>query len=437
MKRWIDFAASLYPRKWRERYGAEFHALLAEVNPGWRELLNVFAGALKMQLTTRSIYLKFSLAAAVFGAIAATAASFAVPKVYISSSVLRLSGASNTEGGAGLDEQFSMATQDVMSRPSLAELMQRPALNLYPKERQTVPLEDVVETMRRDVCINRVSSESSGLMFRIQSAYPDQRKAQAVTTILTGRIVESFSARRAKAVKTNATFRSRENLEIVEPPTLPDHGVGPQRPVYAAVGLGIGLLLGLVAAFYMQHRRRTLLIVGCGLAGLILGGTVSFLVPNRYIATAVIRLLPSTKLTDGEAAAWTRSTVARVQSEPAISAIMKRNRENEIQLHGKAGKLPRAALVSIFVASQDPYQAQRMVQQVAAQFRNSEDRDFAGQLEFLDPPSFPQSPMGPNRLVISLLGLAAGLAIGTGLLWFTMRRNTGGSLFQSPISSVD
>ena len=48
MSRWIELAAKFYPAKWRERYGTEFQALLEDLNPGWREFLNVLGGALKM-----------------------------------------------------------------------------------------------------------------------------------------------------------------------------------------------------------------------------------------------------------------------------------------------------------------------------------------------------------------------------------------------------
>lgn len=35
----------LYPRAWRERYGDEFLALLQQTGVGWRQLIDVFAGA--------------------------------------------------------------------------------------------------------------------------------------------------------------------------------------------------------------------------------------------------------------------------------------------------------------------------------------------------------------------------------------------------------
>ncbi len=91
MKPWIHLATRLYPSAWRKRYGTEFQALLEDVNPGWRELFDVFGGALKMQLTTGATYLKLGAAFALAGLLIATVASFVIPKEYTSNAVLRVS----------------------------------------------------------------------------------------------------------------------------------------------------------------------------------------------------------------------------------------------------------------------------------------------------------------------------------------------------------
>ena len=46
MKQLIRFAAKLYPRSWRERYGAEFEALLDDTGADPRIALNVFTEAI-------------------------------------------------------------------------------------------------------------------------------------------------------------------------------------------------------------------------------------------------------------------------------------------------------------------------------------------------------------------------------------------------------
>jgi hypothetical protein len=49
--RFILRLASLYPRSWKQRYGAEFNALLEDLNPRWWVALDVLKGAATMQMT--------------------------------------------------------------------------------------------------------------------------------------------------------------------------------------------------------------------------------------------------------------------------------------------------------------------------------------------------------------------------------------------------
>ena len=46
----VDLVLRAYPRRWRERYGAEMAALLAERQPGWLDLLDLARGGLDARL---------------------------------------------------------------------------------------------------------------------------------------------------------------------------------------------------------------------------------------------------------------------------------------------------------------------------------------------------------------------------------------------------
>jgi hypothetical protein len=50
MMRFILLLASLYPRSWKQCYGAEFNALLEDLNPCWWDALDVLKGAAMMQM---------------------------------------------------------------------------------------------------------------------------------------------------------------------------------------------------------------------------------------------------------------------------------------------------------------------------------------------------------------------------------------------------
>jgi hypothetical protein len=49
---WLrTFLVRLYPRVWRERYEAEFAALLEDVKPSWGTTLDILRGGLALQRT--------------------------------------------------------------------------------------------------------------------------------------------------------------------------------------------------------------------------------------------------------------------------------------------------------------------------------------------------------------------------------------------------
>src|SRR5579864_6899656 len=79
----------LYPKTWRNRYQNEFEALLDDVPTSWRTLLNVFGGAIKMQMKIWSSW-KSVAAFAIAGMLVAIAFSFTVPDRYVSTAVIKI-----------------------------------------------------------------------------------------------------------------------------------------------------------------------------------------------------------------------------------------------------------------------------------------------------------------------------------------------------------
>ena len=88
MKRWIAFVAVLYPRSWRDEFGEEFGALLDDVKPSWRVFRNVLGGAIRMQITEGTNWMKVVGATAIFGALVAAGLSYTVAPHYVSSAVI-------------------------------------------------------------------------------------------------------------------------------------------------------------------------------------------------------------------------------------------------------------------------------------------------------------------------------------------------------------
>src|SRR6516225_4362243 len=88
------------------------------------------------------------------GLVISVVVAFLWTDTYVSSAIMRITPqqiAPNllpTVLNMQLQQRLQSMQQEILSRNSLAELIQRPALDLYRKERQRYPLEDVIQEMR-------------------------------------------------------------------------------------------------------------------------------------------------------------------------------------------------------------------------------------------------------------------------------------------------
>ena len=92
MKRILQLALRLYPSPWRTRYGAEFQALLEDVEPSWRAVFDALLGAACMQAKHISAA-KITIAFALAGLLLAVPVAFSIKDTYSSTSLIRVSGA--------------------------------------------------------------------------------------------------------------------------------------------------------------------------------------------------------------------------------------------------------------------------------------------------------------------------------------------------------
>src|ERR1039458_6582144 len=151
--------------------------------------------------------------------------------------------------------------QKVLSRSSLAEMIQRPGMDLYRNERASRPMEDVIQDMRnRDLRIERLLPRD----FRISFEYPDRLKAQAVVRELT-------------------TARFNGPAEVLTPASLPEKPTRPDRLAIMGIGLGVGLASGLLFVFLRRRGLKwTLRMAGCTVAGCALAAAFRLLMPDAF-----------------------------------------------------------------------------------------------------------------------------------------------------------
>ena len=236
---------------------------------------------------------KLALALSIAGLLGGLAVSFVVTPRYVSSSEMQYAVANPDPGHPvrDLSEALMQNQQEVLSRTSLSRIIQDPRLDLYPSERTRIPLEDVIEKMRReDIQITRDNPGSpshSYLAFKVSFAYRDRIKAQQTVQALITRLEEAniISQRISLRVKRQRSYGEVDrmeariaalekrlgmppvppepldqfapvdaglNLDVLDPPSLPLKPVYPNRFAFMFAGFGSGFAAAIVIAIFRR-----------------------------------------------------------------------------------------------------------------------------------------------------------------------------------------
>ena len=469
MRRWLAGVAKLYPREWRARYGEEFDALMEDVTPDWREFADVLGGAVRLQVQSERGVVGLIGAMGIAGVVVAACLSFVLPGRYVSTAVLAVSGPAGKEVDAN---DFYLLKEELLSRAHLASVILTPSLDLYRNERARVPMEDIIERMRKDLRIEAVAGGEPGKVgYRISFAYPDGEKAKRVAEGLTSAFVQGSMARNREREHLwrqawNESAPAGTAVEVVQEASEPERG-GPDRAGLMGWGLGGGVLLGIVVALLTRQPRLTLRVAGFGLAGFAAAAAASYLIPDRYTSSAVIRFSPpldparwyggkvppspAERLRALEQQVLSDQRLERLIHRPSLNLyereqasesaaqLIARLRERDLRIRA-LGPGGGASQFEIAFTYRDPKKAQAVVREVISglfeqnvveereRFRTASEerrlmaeRRLGDNLEVLDAASYPETPVSPNRLILAAMGMGAGVMLGG----FAARRQVG------------
>jgi polysaccharide chain length determinant protein (PEP-CTERM system associated) len=152
------------------------------------------------------------------GLVIAVVVAFLWPDTFISTAVMRITPQQISERlvpsniSTQMAERLLSMQQQIESRTQLQELIQRPSLNLYPKERQRKPMEDVIEQMRKAIRITILDAgavqgqQKFASAFEISFSYSDRYKAQAVVRELVSKFSEETSNQLRQQANTTTSF---------------------------------------------------------------------------------------------------------------------------------------------------------------------------------------------------------------------------------------
>jgi uncharacterized protein involved in exopolysaccharide biosynthesis len=447
MSRLIHLFAWLYPRSWRERYGAEFSALLEDVRPDGRTAVNVLTGALAMQVRSWKSW-KIFAASAVFGAIVVAALFAEFPKTYVSSAVVKVDRqASGHEAG----DIINSILVNLESRAKLTGIITK--YNLYLNQRSRRPLDDVIDQMKRDIRVTLLDANITA--FKLEFSYADPGVAQQVTSELTSQLL-------AEDLRQGHTL-----LEILDGANLPKVPAYPNRPLLIGVGGMCFLLMwGGLSAWrsvsvrrfaaegppissgeipsggpvalslpsFPEHLRNAWKIL-ISLALLISVAVLTFKVANpSYESKAVVKILPGANA--DSIASLTQSVESRASLAPIIADYNLYLSEyhpekvfEKMKEHIRIEPLGGNSAVGIRFTYPDRHIAQKVTQALALQMvEASAASDPPVELSVLDPASLPENwfpPVEPDYSVGLLFGLLLGVIGSVTVALFRRRPNLG------------
>lgn len=210
-------AARLYPSPWRQRYGAEFDALLEDTRPTLKNAVDVAWGAMEMHMHMLT-FSKLALLCGVSGAILATVIAVRMPDKYVSEAVIRVSG----------DGRSLRVFRDRVLPRALGPQHDFSITNLNSLVTRPDEFDFTVRYSDRDAAQAEITGH------------------QMVSRIVTANLLEGIKA------------SSRTQVRLLRPPRLAASPDKPNRPAITALGFGAGLMFAtlLAAAKWLLRRVR-------------------------------------------------------------------------------------------------------------------------------------------------------------------------------------
>src|ERR1039458_5333793 len=129
-------------------------------------------------------------------------------------------------------------------------------------------------------------SQPGAQAFVISFDYPDPYKARQVVRVLASKFIEvNFALAWKAGLKGNPG-----RLELLQAADLPNTPIVPNHVAFLWAGLGVGLLLGLLATLVWRRPKWTLQMAGFAAAGLVLALAAAYFIPNVYVSRAIMRI---------------------------------------------------------------------------------------------------------------------------------------------------
>jgi polysaccharide biosynthesis transport protein len=393
------------------------------------------------------------LVTTLIGALAALAAILLLPRKYESSATLLVQAPSLPQDiiGGQADEAIAQRIesirQQLINRPSLMELIQRN--NLYPSERESDPMSEVIEKMRdsitlepRTIDVGPAGSQTRTVSVELSFVYRDPMGAQAVAQQLMERLIETDATTSAQSLTETVQFLTDQQADLQEKIAAAEGQVAAFNRQYGAVisGGNSPVIGGGSAGYDVQiaNLQRDITALEAQRQALGSAETRDPVLVNAEARLAAARSVYAENHPD-VVAAKQQVEVAREIARNNVNRIPTESLDRQISLARsqiaqlQAARARDTAQTSMAIAQRaqapavqrEAEQLQQRVQTLYKQFEDISNRLLAARasaqaseeqmgqrLMVVDPPVVPDRPASPNRPLIAAGGVIGGFLLG-------------------------
>lgn len=390
---------------------------------------------------------------AIICAVAGIAGAIFLPATYRSSAMLLVESqelppelVGSSKATSVIDQRIAKIRQQILSRPDLIELIQNN--NLYPDERRSKPLSEVIEKMRGATAIFPINADiqrgnnATTIAFSLAFDYPNPIQAQLVAQDFVERLLKLDSSQSAQAAESTVAFLQDQST------TLQDQLRGVEQQIEAikarngmalsnagasSIVLGGGSYETQIAALQRENAQ------------LMAQAQAARTVDNDPIVAAAIQQLtnarsiysdnhPDVRLAEQRVAQARQSAASRVAAasgnSPAAAQIAANNSTIAQLQAARAGEQARSnaaisAQATAPLVMEQIAQLQARADGLRANYERVSSNLMAAQasakmaseqrgerLSVIDPPVVPDRPSSPNRPLLIAGGILGGAALG-------------------------
>ena len=389
---------------------------------------------------------------AVLVAIAGVLAAYLLPRTYQSRAVLLVESQDLPGGVAGaqdenpIDRRMAKIRQQILSRPDLVELIQ--TNNLYNAARHAEPLSKLVDRMRDATVIQAVDADiqttgrnnNGSIAFSLTFTYDQPEQAQLVAQTFVDRLVKLDASSTQAEAQTNVNFLSdqeqnlKSQLEVVEGQINRIAGVNGAALSSANLGMvGSGSGVDYSSQIAQLQRDNATLAAQSGSA---VERDPNVVAAEGQLAAAKATYSddhPDVKLAENRLAA-ARANARDFQRKGVSTLVQQQTAANNTaiaQLSQQRAQERSRAATMLAAQARGPAVMQQVSQlqakaesiranlsKVSANLLNAQsmskivDQQRGERLSLIEPPVTPDRPYSPNRPLLIIGGVVAGLALG-------------------------